>query len=118
MSDFTTDEIGKLQEKGSFLIQKSLAVDLREMGTEETSLFINAVFDYVTSGIELDLTEQKYRFVRASFNRFKEAYISDSKKWLKSCKKKSESKKNEWQERKKVSKTNSNGDPFKHPDYP
>jgi len=118
MSDFNISELEKLQGKGSFLIQKSLAVDLREMGIEETYLFINAVFDYVTGGVEPDLAEQKYRFVRASFNRFKEAYISDSRKWLKSCKNKSEAKSKEWQDRKTKTTKDPQENSHSHPDYP
>ena len=117
MADFTIDEIEKLQEKNSFLLQKSLIVDVKEMGIEETNLLFNAILDYVVTGVEPNLEGQKFRFIRASFNRFKEAYISDSKKWLKTCRKKSEAKAKEWQERKQTSITDSEGNPLKHPNF-
>ena len=117
MEDFTKEELEKLQEKNSFLIQKSLYVDIKEMGIEEKNLFLVSVFEYVICGAIPNLIELKYRFVRASFNRFKDAYTSDSKKWLKTCKNKSEAKSKEWQERKKTPTKDQDGNPTEHPIY-
>ena len=118
MRDLTKEDREKLAEKNSFLIQKSLRIDVKEMGFEETSIFINSVFDYVYDGDIPDLSESKYRFVRAAFNRFKEAYISDSKKWLETCRKKSKAKVKEWQERNHTSNTDESGNSLSHPDFP
>ena len=115
MNDLTTEEVEKLSEKNSFLIQKSLIVDLKEMGKEETQLLFNSIFDYVNNGVLPELAEQKFRFVRASFNRFKEAYINDSRKWIKQCNAKSKAKSKEWEKRKQ--KIDENGNPTEHPTY-
>ena len=115
MADFTTDESEKLQEKNSFLIQKSLIVDVKEMGVEETNLFFNSILDYVVTGTEPTLEGIKFRFVRASFNRFKETYLSDSKKWLKTCKKNKDNATARW-ERAQPTK-DKNGNPTAHPKY-
>ena len=118
MIDFTKVELEKLSEKGSFLIQKSLFEDIMEMTDAEASFFILAIFEYVLNGTEPNLLRQSQRTVRIAFNRFKRDYKSDSTKWLKSCKRKSDTKKQEWKARKgNASKTDSEGNPKMHPKY-
>ncbi len=113
---FTKEEIEKLSEKNSFLIQKSFYFDLQNMGEIETKTVINAIFEYVLYGQIPSFNEPKYRFIKSVFDRFKDSYDKDSKKWLKSCEKKSENKKEDWQ-KKKGDKVDKFGNPLEHPIY-
>ncbi len=99
MAHLTDQDIEKLSKKDSFLIQKTLYEDIKEMETGEVKLLMVAIFAYVVDGEIADLTDNKYRFVRVAFNRFKKDYQDDSHKWLDSCKKKSENKKEDWKKR-------------------
>ncbi|MDF1877297.1 hypothetical protein JHD47_05655 [Sulfurimonas sp. SAG-AH-194-L11] len=109
----TKEDIDKLSEKNSFLVQKSMYEDLKLMNASESHYILNAIFEYVISGVIPTLDKQEHRFVKSVFNRFKLAYDNDSSKWLKACKKKSSNKKQEWLKRK----TDVSGNPLEHPTY-
>ena len=94
--DFTEEEIKKLAGKGKFLISTSLYEDLKEMGEKETQLLFYSIFEYVVAGALPVMEGNQYRYVRGAFNRWKSEYIKDSRKWLDSCQKKSEKKKEDW----------------------
>lgn len=113
MENFTIEQIEKLQEKNSFLIQKSIYEDLKLMTENEVQYLLLRIFEYVLNGEIPHLDNNKHRFVKSAFNRFKIAYDNDSKKWLKSCKTKSDNKKADWQKRK----TDKDGNPLEHPTY-
>jgi len=110
---WTKEELEKLQDKNSFLIQKSIYEDLKLMSEAETHYLVMRMFEYVLNGEIPALDDKKHRFVKSAFNRFKIAYDSDSAKWLKACKKKSENKKADWQKKK----TDRQGNPTEHPIY-
>ena len=97
---FTEDEQKKLCDKNSFLINKTLFEDLKEMNDGEVRYLMYVIFEHVIAGVTPDLTEANQRFVRVAFNRFKRDYEIDSRKWLTSCKIKSDRKKDEWKKRK------------------
>ena len=107
MAYLTDQDIEKLSKKDSFLIQKTLYEDIKEMETGEVKLLMVAIFAYVVDGEIANLTDNKYRFVRVAFNRFIKDYQDDSHKWLDSCKKKSDRKKEDWNKKQ-----------GKHPIYP
>lgn len=100
---FTDEEMEKLCNKNSFLINKTLFEDIKEMGDGEVRYLMYTIFEYVINGVIPDLSEPKKRFVRVAFNRFKNDYIKDSIKWLDTCKLKSDRKKEDWKNRKKNS---------------
>ena len=99
MAHLTSDDIEKLSKKDSFLIQKTLYEDIKEMSIGEAKMLMTAIFAYVVDGEIANLSDPKYRFVRVAFNRFKKDYEDDSHKWLDSCKKKSDNKKEDWKKR-------------------
>ena len=103
---FTKEEHEKLCDKNSFLINKTLFEDIKEMGDGEVRYLMYVIFEYVIDGVIPDLTNADQRFVRVAFNRFKSDYVKDSKKWLTTCKKKSDRKKDEWKKRKEEEKKN------------
>ena len=111
--NFTKEDIEKLSEKNSFLIQKSIYEDLKLMSENEVQYLVMRIFEYVLNGELPELDNKKHRFVKSAFNRFKLAYDNDSMKWLKACKKKSSNKKQEWQKRK----TDEAGNSLEHPTY-
>lgn len=96
MAHLTDQDIEKLSQKDSFLIQKNLHEDIKEMSPDEVYLLFLSIFGYVNDGELRNLSDSKYRFVRVAFNRFKNDYVDDSVKWIESCKKKSERKKEDW----------------------
>jgi len=98
---FTKEEQDKLCGKNSFLINKTLFEDIKLMSDGEVKYLIYVIFEYVIYGVIPDLLNEDQRFVRVAFNRFKCDYVKDSKKWLETCKLKSERKKEDWQKRKK-----------------
>lgn len=115
----TKEEIEKLSEKSSFLTQKSLYEDIKEMTDVEAKVFLMAQYEYVIYGIVPDFDKPEQRAVKVALNRFKRDYDSDSKKWLKSCKKKSESKAKEWENRRnKNISVDVDKNTIEHPDYP
>ena len=97
---FTKEEHEKLCSKNSFLINKTLFEDIKEMGDGEVRYLMYVIFEYVNDGVIPDLTSTDKRFVRVAFNRFKSDYIKDSTKWLETCKLKSDRKKEDWKKRK------------------
>lgn len=107
MAHLTSEDIEKLSKKDSFLIQKTLYEDIKEMNSGEVHALMIAIFAYVVDGEIADHSDEKFRFVRVAFNRFKKDYQDDSHKWLDSCKKKSENKKEDWKKRQ----------PERHPTY-
>ena len=111
--EFTKEEIEKLQGKNSFLIQKSIHEDVKIMSDSEAHYFLMSLFDYVIDGVIPSLDRQDQRIVKSTFNRFKVAYDKDSSKWLDSCKRKSNNKKEEWNNKK----NDKNGNPLQHPVY-
>ena len=111
--DYTKEELEKLQEKNSFLIQKSIYEDLKLMTENEVQYLVMRIFEYVLNGELPVLDDKKHRFVKSAFNRFKIAYDNDSMKWLKVCKKRSDNKKEDWKKRK----NNDTGNPLEHPIY-
>jgi hypothetical protein len=111
--NYTSEEMEKLQGKNSFLLQKSLYEDLKLMSDSETNYIMMSIFEYVINGVIPELDDVKHRFIKGAFNRFVLAYDNDSIKWLKSCKKKSDNKKADWQKRKIDSQDN----PTEHPKY-
>ena len=110
---YTQEELEKLQSKNSFLIQKSLYEDLKLMSDGEAKYIMISIFEYVESAVIPQLDDVKHRFIKGVFNRFVVAYDKDSIKWLKSCKKKSDNKKADWQKRK----IDSQGNQTEHPIY-
>jgi len=110
---FTKEDIEKLSEKNSFLIQKSIYEDLSLMTDKEVHYLVMRIFEYVLYGEIPNLKAKEHRFILSAFNRFKSAYDNDSMKWLKACKKKSSNKKQEWQKRK----TDTAGNSLEHPTY-
>ncbi len=116
MSIITDEDRKKLNSKDSFLIQKTLYEDIKEMSEKEVKYFMMLVFEYVLHGVVPDLSNPQNRFVRVAFNRFKTDYDGDSMKWLESCKRKSDRKKEDWEKRSKNK--DKDGNPLKHPDYP
>ena len=111
--NYTKEELEKLESKNSFLIQKSMYEDIKIMTENETHFLLMAVFEYSMCGVVPKLDGQEQRLVKSAFNRFKMSYDKDSKSWLKSCKRKSEVKK-EWHKKKK---TDDVGNPLEHPQY-
>ncbi len=99
MAHLTDEQIVKLSKKDSFLIQKTLYEDIKEMNAGEVKMLMVAIFAYVVDGEIANLTDDKFRFVRVAFNRFKTDYQDDSHKWLDSCEKKSKRKIEDWQKR-------------------
>jgi len=99
MAHLTDQDIEKLSKKDSFLMQKTLYEDIKEMSQGEIKMLMVAIFAYVVDGEIADLKEDKFRFVRVAFNRFKKDYQDDSHKWLESCDKKSKRKKEDWQKK-------------------
>jgi len=112
----TDEDREKLSKKDSFLLQKTLYEDIKEMSEKEAKFFMMAMFEYVLYGVVPDLSSPQDRFVKVAFNRFKMDYDSDSMKWLESCQKKSERKREDWANRSKDK--NKDGNPLKHPDFP
>ena len=86
---FSEDERKKLCDKNSFLINKTLFEDIKEMNDGEVKYLMYAIFEYVIDGVIPDLIESHQRFVRVAFNRFKRDYEIDSRKWLDTCDKRS-----------------------------
>lgn len=103
---FTKEELEKLCDKNSFLINKTLFEDIKEMSDGEVKYLMYIIFEYVISGVIPDLTNRDQRFVRVAFNRFRSDYVKDSKKWLETCKLKSDRKKDEWKKRKEKEQDN------------
>ena len=99
MANLTSEDVEKLSKKDSFLIQKTLYEDIKEMSQGEVKMLVVAIFAYVVDGEIANLADNKYRFVRVAFNRFKKDYEDDSHKWLESCEKKSQRKKEDWQKK-------------------
>lgn len=99
MAHLSSEDIEKLSKKDSFLIEKTLYEDIKEMSTGEVKMLMIAIFAYVVDGEIANLKEDKFRFVRVAFNRFKKSYQDDSHKWLESCEKKSQRKKEDWQKK-------------------
>ncbi len=106
MAHLTDEDIKKLSKKDSFLIQKTLYEDIKEMSMGEVKMLMTAIFAYVVDGEIANLDDGKYRFVRVAFNRFKKDYQDDSHKWIDSCEKKSQRKKEDWNKKQE-----------KHPTY-
>ena len=102
---YSKEDLEKLSEKNSFLIQKSIYEDLKLMSDGEVHYLVMRIFEYVLFGIIPDLNNKEHRFILSAFNRFKSAYDSDSMKWLRTCNKKSENKKEEWKKRRNKSET-------------
>ena len=94
---FTKEEHEKLCNKNSFLINKTLYEDIKEMSDGEVRYLMYIIFEYVIAGVIPDLLNADQRFVRVAFNRFKSDYVKDSKKWLQTCKLKSDRKKEDWE---------------------
>ncbi len=115
MSSISENDRRKLSEKDSFLIQKTLYEDIKEMSDMEVKYFMMRMFEYVLHGVIPDLTNPQNRVVRIAFNRFKTDYDNDSMKWLETCKKKSDRKKEDWANRPKEK--DADGNPLKHPIY-
>lgn len=111
--NFSKDDLDKLQEKSKFPIEIALLKDMLEMGEMEKDMFLKCMIGYIESGEIPNFTDKKYRFISTIFRRFRENYDSDSSKWLKSCKRKSEAKKADWQKKK----TDKFGNPLEHPIY-
>ncbi len=118
MNILSENDRKKLSAKDSFLIQKTLYEDVKEMSEAEAKYFLMKMFEYVLHGVIPDLSLPNQRFVRVSFNRFKTDYDNDSMKWLESCKKKSDRKKEDWANRSKGKDKDADGNPLKHPKYP
>ena len=96
---FTEEELKKLADKGKFLVSTSLYEDLKEMGEKETQLLFYSIFEYVVAGALPSMEGNQYRYVRGAFNRWRVEYTKDSRKWLDTCKKKSERKTEDWKKR-------------------
>ena len=96
----TEEELEKIRAKKSFIIHKSLEVDIREMTGEEVKLLMLAIFDFVNNGQTYDFKHPSNRAVRVAFNRFLEDYKRDSMAWLETCNKNRENIRKRWDKNK------------------
>lgn len=96
----TEEELKKVQAKKSFIIHKSLEVDIREMEGEEVKTLMIAIFDFVSSGQTYEFKGQSNKSIRIAFNRFVEDYKRDSEAWLKTCNKNRENIRKRWDKNK------------------
>ncbi len=86
----------KVQEKKSFVLQKSLEYDIMEMSGDEVKLLMFCIFGYVSRGEIPDLSSQSNRAVRIAFNRFAEDYKRDSAAWIETCNRNRENAHKRW----------------------
>ena len=101
MPNHTKEEMEKLEEKNSFLIQKSMYEDIKLMTEIETHFLLMAVFEYVISGVIPSLDRSDQRLVKSAFNRFKMAHDDNSTRYLKTCKKNQENINKRWKKKPK-----------------
>ncbi len=85
MSNYTKEELEKLQDRNSILIQKSMYEDIKIMTEVETHFLLMAIFEYAISGVVPTLERQDQRIVKSAFNRFKMTYEDNSMKFIKTC---------------------------------
>jgi len=100
MKTLTEEELEKIRTKGNVLIDLTLFTDTLLMTDQEIARLIKAIAKYLTLGEIPNFSEQE-RIAEMAFTRFKVSNDNYNAKYISQCKKKSEAKKREWEERKK-----------------
>ncbi len=86
---FTDEELKKIQNKKSFIIQKSLEIDMENMTDAEVKYLMMTIFSFVSRGELRDLSHPENRVVKIAFDRFMEDYKRDSEAWIESIRQRS-----------------------------
>lgn len=95
----------KLIDKGNVLLDLTLFADFYSMEDGEIALLMRSIGSYIGTG-EVPKFTKDQKLVKMAFNRFKVSYEANSRKYLDSCRRKSENKKKDWQKWKNKSDEN------------
>jgi len=96
----TDKERQKVIDKGNILIDNTLFADFYSMEDFEIALLMKSIGKYVGSG-EIPGFSKDQRIIKMAFNRFKVSHDANCRKYLDTCKKKSENKIKDWEKRQK-----------------
>ena len=88
------EELEKLNDRQSFLMQKSLSPLINMMDYDERGILLTAILEFSITQNEIDLSKNK--LVHGAFNMFKEEFIKDAKKYLRTCDRNSQNAKKRW----------------------
>ncbi len=95
--NFTQEDIEKLDSRASFLLTKHLMPLVNLMTMEERGLLLTAILAY---GIRIELVDMSSsKIVEGAFNLFKQDFIKEGKRYLKTCDKNKENIEKRWSKR-------------------
>lgn len=88
------EELEKLNDRQSFLMPKSLSPLINMMDYQERGILLTAILEFSITQNEIDLSKSK--LVHGAFNMFKQEFIKDAKKYLRTCDRNSQNAKKRW----------------------